>query len=204
MKRYEARVVSERFQSEGFAVVGGLLSAAEVEKVGHDLERYVQDVVPRVDPAHAFYKPAHVGSAAFYHQDNAYLHLDPADGAVVWIALNATSVAKGAFRLGDLSHEETNHLLFSKALAEPPDPNRFPEVPALLDRGDATIHHILTPHRSGPNTTDRNRRGLVLNFKAQDARTNESQQAAHAAYLKRLYGASDIGTAGSATRGMLT
>jgi hypothetical protein len=37
-----------------------------------------------------FFKQARVGSAALYHQDNAYLHLEPADGAVAWSGPNTT------------------------------------------------------------------------------------------------------------------
>ena len=147
-----------------------------------------------------FYKQARVGSAALYHQDNAYLHLKPADGAVAWIALDETTVengavhfARGANWLGDLVHEETNLLLFSKKLSDPPDTAQYPEVPALLRRGDASIHHILTPHRSGPNTTDQKRRGVVLNYKGVNAPTNEARQAAHADYLARLYTEAGIG-----------
>ena len=115
-----------------------------------------------------FYKQARVGSAALYHQDNAYLHLEPADGEVAWIALDETTVengavhfARGANWLGDLVHEETNLLLFSKKLSDPPDTAQYPEVPALLRRGDASIHHILTPHQRSEHHRPETPRGRV-------------------------------------------
>ncbi len=140
-----------------------------------------------------FYKSAHVGSAAPYHQDNAYLHLTPAEGAVVWVALDDTTIANGAVHyarryhtLGDQPHFETGVSLFSKGLTDQPDTTRFPEVPAVLKRGDASIHHILCAHRSGPNQTPHHRRGYVCNFKSVRARTDEARAAAHAAYVSQL------------------
>ncbi len=140
-----------------------------------------------------FYKSANVGSPAPYHQDNAYLHLEPADGAVIWIALDDTTIENGAvyfsggsFELGDLPHYETNVALFSKCLTSPLDLDIYPETPALLKRGDASIHNILTPHRSGSNKTDYNRRGIVLNYKGVDAKVNIDRQKAHADYVSRI------------------
>ena len=137
-----------------------------------------------------FYKPAHVGSAAPYHQDNAYLHLEPAEGAVVWIALDDVTLENGAVHFasglhcaGEQAHFETGVPLFSKGMTSPPDTAKYPEVPAVMNRGDASIHHILCAHRSGPNRTDQNRRGYVANYKSVRAQTNEARAAAHAAYV---------------------
>ncbi|MDP7396487.1 MAG: phytanoyl-CoA dioxygenase family protein [Lentisphaeria bacterium] len=152
--------------------------------VGDDVEPIASEV---------FYKPAHVGSAAPYHQDNAFLHLEPAAGAVVWIAVDDTTVANGAVhyargsqRLGDLSHFETDVELFSKGLSSIPDLDSYPEVPAILRRGDASIHDFLCAHRSGPNKTAQHRRGLVLNYKSVNATVNEAQAAAHRKYIERF------------------
>ena len=140
-----------------------------------------------------FYKSARVGSAAPYHQDNAYMHLAPPEGAVVWVALDDVTVengavhyARGTHALGDQPHDETGVFLFSRGLSQPPDPDRFPEVPAVMKRGDASIHHILCAHRSGPNRTPHHRRGYVCNFKIARARTDEARAAVHAAYIARL------------------
>jgi len=152
--------------------------------VGDDVEPVASEV---------FYKPAQVGTAAPYHQDNAYLHLEPAGGAVVWIALDDTTVAngavhfaKGSHRLGDLSHFETGVELFSKGLSPTSDLSNCPEVPALLRRGDASIHHFLCAHRSGPNQTAQRRRGVVLNYRSVNATVNEARAAAHRKYVDGL------------------
>ena len=140
-----------------------------------------------------FYKSAHVGSAAPYHQDNAYIHLAPAEGAVVWIALDDVTIENGAVHyargyhiLGDQPHDQTGVSLFSKGLSQPPDTAKFPEVPAVMKRGDASIHHILCAHRSGPNTTPYKRRGFVCNFKSVRAEPDKALAANHAAYTAQL------------------
>ena len=140
-----------------------------------------------------FYKSAHVGSAAPYHQDNAYLYLSPAEAAVVWVALDDVTIengavhyARGSHMLGDQPHDRTGVSLFSKGLSQPPESAKFPEVPAIMKRGDASIHHILCAHRSGPNRTPHHRRGYVCNFKSAQARTDKARAAVHAAYIARL------------------
>jgi len=129
-----------------------------------------------------------------YHQDNAYLHFDPADGVVAWIALDDVTVEngamhyrQGAFELGDLDHFETNLPLFSKQLSAELDLVRFPEVPAVIKRGGAAIHHIQTPHRAGPNNTDRDRRAFVCNYQGTRAVVDERRKAAHDAYTAKIY-----------------
>lgn len=141
-----------------------------------------------------FYKPAHVGGAALYHQDNAYFNYLSPYGLVVWIAMDdvtlengAVHFARGSHRLGDLPHDETGVALFTKALGPTLDPEQHPEVPAILERGDASVHHFLTAHRSGPNRTDKNRRGFVLDYKAQNAKINEQIQKEHEAYKARVF-----------------
>ena len=90
-------------------------------------------------------------------------------------------------RLGELPHDETGIILFGKALAQDPNPEQYPAVPALLRRGDASIHHFLTAHRSGPNSTDRHRRGFVINYKGENAKINPEIQARHKTYKNRVY-----------------
>ena len=141
-----------------------------------------------------FYKPARVGSPALYHQENAYFNYLPPYGIVAWIALDDTTLengavhfARGSHRLGELPHAETGKALFSKALPGVPDKERYPEVPALLRRGDASLHHFLTIHRSGPNLSARNRRGFVLDYKATSALINQETSRAHQAYKKQIF-----------------
>lgn len=150
----------------------------------------------QVEPltSEVFYKPARVGSPALLHQDNAYFNYLPPYGLVVWTALDevtlqngAIQFARGSHRLGDVPHEQTDILLFNRAIAELPDREKYPEVPALLQPGDATIHHFLTAHRSGPNQTDRNRRGYVMDFRARDAQLNDQAHSDQESYKKQVF-----------------
>ena len=141
-----------------------------------------------------FYKPARVGSPALYHQENAYFNYRPPYGLVMWIALDETTLENGAVhfirgshRLGEMPHVRTEIPLFTKALSEPPDPELYPEVPALLQPGDASIHHFLTVHRSGPNNTDSHRRGFVLDYRGGSTEVNQEALQSHEAYRKRIY-----------------
>ena len=141
-----------------------------------------------------FYKPARVGSPALYHQENAYLNYLPPYGLVLWIALDETTLengavhfARGSHRLGEIPHAQTGLPLFTKALSQPPDPELCPEVPALLQPGDASIHHFLTVHRSGPNNTDSHRRGFVLDYRGRSTEVNQEALQRHQAYRKNIY-----------------
>jgi ectoine hydroxylase-related dioxygenase (phytanoyl-CoA dioxygenase family) len=141
-----------------------------------------------------FFKPPKVGGPALYHQDNAYFTFKPPHGLVVWIALDDVTIengavhySRGSHRLGDIQHEETGVILFGKALAQPPDPKTYPETPAVMKRGDASIHHFLTAHRSGPNRTEHGRRGFVLDFRSVDAEADEAATAAQEAYKDSVY-----------------
>ena len=140
-----------------------------------------------------FFKFPRVGSETPYHQDNAYGHFEPAQAAACWIAVDDTTIEngamyypRGAFRLGDLHHIETGVLPFSKQLAEELDLKAYPEEPAVLKRGGLAIHHILTPHRAGPNRTDRQRRGYAINFKGEKAQVSEDRRAAHVACIEKI------------------
>jgi ectoine hydroxylase-related dioxygenase (phytanoyl-CoA dioxygenase family) len=150
----------------------------------------------RAEPVHSevFYKPARVGTPAPIHQDNAYLQYDPPEGVAVWIALDKASVengciwyAKGSHKLGNLPHVKGDKPPFSKMLVQPPDPALYPEAPALLQPGEAVLHHVLTVHRSAPNLTDRNRRGLVLDYKGVNAQVDEPAHARHMAFVAQLH-----------------
>lgn len=233
------------FQRDGFSLIENFFSPDEVETMQRELTRYIDQVVPGLDPRYVFYeeedqgpikhltspdlhdtyfkgmmtrpatlevvqaclgtpaeptssevfyKHAHVGTETPYHQDNAYLHFDPADGVVVWVALDDVTVEngamhyrKGAFTLGDLDHYETTLPLFSKRLSAKLDHGQYPEVPAVIRKGGAALHHIQTPHRAGPNHTGHDRRAFVCNYKGVRAKIDEQRKAAHEAYTAKIY-----------------
>src|SRR5690242_18286239 len=122
-------------------------------------------------------KRPHKSDAVFHwHQDLGYWPVTPdTRTASFWMALDATTLANGCMRFVNGSHKEArlrahepmlgdrgkSHTLVARV-----DEALEPIVPALLQRGDATVHHERTVHGSGGNGTDGWRRGYVIAFRA--------------------------------------
>lgn len=134
----------------------------------------------------SFCKPARVGSAVPYHQDNAYFCQNPPDVLTLWVAVDVTNEANGAVYYVPGSHRTLRPHRASGVqgnsigLATPPPPGT-PEFCAELEPGDVVFHHSQTIHRSGPNTSDRPRRGLLLVYRGEHTQTDPALQAQYAA-----------------------
>ncbi|MCI0423549.1 MAG: phytanoyl-CoA dioxygenase family protein [Acidobacteria bacterium] len=120
-----------------------------------------------------FAKPARVGSAVPYHQDNGYFNLTPPDALTLWLALDDSTeengcvyYARGSHRQGLLPHKASLVPGNSWGLAEQPDPNQPEEVPGVVRRSSAILHHCCLLHRSERNLSGRPRRGLLMVYKA--------------------------------------
>lgn len=139
----------------------------------------------------SFCKPAHVGSAVPYHQDNAYFCQSPPDVLTVWVAIDTTNEANGAVYYvpgsqGELlPHGPSGVQGNSIGLLTPP-PGGTPEVCATLEPGDVVFHHSQTIHRSGPNTSDKPRRGLLLVYRGEHTRTDDELKTRYDAALRQL------------------
>jgi phytanoyl-CoA hydroxylase len=119
-----------------------------------------------------FAKPAWVGSAVPFHQDNAYFNLEPPDALTCWIALDDSTLengcvyyARGSHRTGLRPHKPSGVNGNSMTVASPPEPGEFEEVPGVLGRGGAILHHCVLMHRSEQNRSPTPRRGLLLVFR---------------------------------------
>ncbi len=119
-----------------------------------------------------FAKPAYVGSAVPFHQDNAYFNQVPADALTCWIALDDSTLengcvyyARGSHRMGLRSHKASGVSGNSMTVAGQPEAGEFEEVPGILARGGAILHHCLLMHRSEQNRSPQSRRGLLLVFR---------------------------------------
>jgi hypothetical protein len=143
-----------------------------------DLARLLVNGEPLRIAVELFAKPARVGSAVPYHQDNAYFTLSPPDCFTLWIALDASTrengcvyYARGSHR-GPLFEHGASGVLGNSMMAThlPPD---LDEVPGILAAGDAMAHHAMTLHRSEPNRSDKPRRGLLLVYRAAHCRVDE-------------------------------
>jgi phytanoyl-CoA hydroxylase len=100
-----------------------------------------------------------------WHQDNGYAFVEPQQYLTVWLALtDATEsngcpvVAPGFHRLGTLEHRYVDPLGF-ECLSSPEGAIAAP-VPA----GGAVVFSSLTPHLTGPNTTDAVRKAYILQY----------------------------------------
>ncbi len=119
-------------------------------------------------------KEPHSPKVVTMHQDLTYWGLDGADALVTaWIALSETSIANGAMRfvrgshlLGQVGHRDTfgahNQLSRGQEVEVTYDPADV--VPVELAAGEVSLHHGLTFHSSGPNTTDRRRIALAIRY----------------------------------------
>jgi 2-oxoglutarate-dependent dioxygenase len=140
------------------------------------------DVVARVETLlggpvrlfrdHAFYKPAGKGEASnlVLHQDNRYWHLEPAQAATIWVALDDATVANGcvhyvlgSHRRGRIEHERTDP---DSVLVEAVTDETA--VPYPVPAGSALIHHAQTLHGSPPNRTPWPRRAYCIVYMRAD------------------------------------
>ncbi len=114
-----------------------------------------------------------------FHQDNGYTYIEPQQYLTCWVALTDTDerngcpwVIPGWHRYGTLAHEPTSlgwRCVESAAQAI--------AVPARA--GDIVVFSSLTPHRTGPNLTDRVRKSYILQYAPDGAvtRTDDPHKA---------------------------
>ncbi|MGH9213775.1 MAG: phytanoyl-CoA dioxygenase family protein [Acidimicrobiales bacterium] len=100
-----------------------------------------------------------------WHQDNGYAFVEPQQYLTVWLALTDATrdngcpvVAPGFHRRGTLAHEYVEPLGW-ECLHDPEDATTA-EVPA----GGAVVFSSLTPHLTGPNTTNGVRKAYILQY----------------------------------------
>ncbi len=121
-----------------------------------------------------FIKEAHTSQIVSMHQDLTYWGLGAIDGLVtMWLALSPATLASGCmdFVAGShknaiLPHEDTfdaNNLL-SRGQEVKVDVAPENRVPIELMPGQISLHHGLTIHGSGPNTSDDRRIAAVVRY----------------------------------------
>jgi phytanoyl-CoA hydroxylase len=138
-----------------------------------------------------FAKPARVGSAVPYHQDNGYFNLTPPDALTFWLALDDSHVengcvyyARGTHRDGLLPHKSSLVPGNSWGLAERPDPKVLDEVPGIIKRGGGILHHCCLLHRSERNESAQARRGLLMVYKGAHCQVDQAGMARYMESLK--------------------
>jgi ectoine hydroxylase-related dioxygenase (phytanoyl-CoA dioxygenase family) len=118
-------------------------------------------------------KPPRSAGRFTWHQDATYWGLDPPVGLTAWLALGPVDRANGAMQFvpgahrgGQLRHVNTFAadvmLPRGQEIVDLPDGDRA--VDLALASGEASFHHVFTPHASGPNGTDTHRIGCAMVF----------------------------------------
>jgi len=121
-------------------------------------------------------KPPQVGAGEFrWHQDFAYFPHSNTDLLAVMVMLDdatpengCMSVVRGSHKLGPLSHLVDGY--FDSGCQEPAHWAEMSRIRELTPRaGGMSIHHCLTLHASPNNLSGRPRRGVVFQYRADDA-----------------------------------
>jgi len=116
----------------------------------------------------AFLKPARIGSAVDFHQDQALWDNPYPDAISIWVALSPASVENGcvvgypgSHRNGLLEHEPAaasySHRYVDVERHGLTDQSHYELAP-----GDAVVLHRYLVHGSAPNRSEHDRRGIVL------------------------------------------
>ncbi|MBW2231992.1 MAG: phytanoyl-CoA dioxygenase family protein [Deltaproteobacteria bacterium] len=114
----------------------------------------------------AVYKKPGMADPFPWHQDNGYTYIEPQQYLTCWVALTDADtengcpiVAPGVHRRGTLAHRLTD--LGFQCFEEPP----CKPVVAPVRAGGVVIFSSLTPHKTGPNSTqNRHRKAYIVQF----------------------------------------
>jgi ectoine hydroxylase-related dioxygenase (phytanoyl-CoA dioxygenase family) len=128
-----------------------------VDLVGPDVNLYWDQAV---------YKKPEKRRRFPWHQDNGYAFVEPQQYLTCWIPLTDAThdngcpqVACGLHRRGTLQHQYVDPLGF-ECFSEPPSQVAVAEAAV----GSVVVFSSLTPHLTGPNTTDAVRKAYILQY----------------------------------------
>ena len=127
-----------------------------------------------------FIKEPNTRQIVSMHQDLTYWGLGAIDGLVTaWLSLSAATPAsgcmnfvKGSHKNAILEHEDTfaQDNLLSRGQEVKVDVADADKVPIEIHPGQISLHHGLTIHGSGPNTTDDRRIAAVIRYCTPDVK----------------------------------
>jgi phytanoyl-CoA hydroxylase len=126
-----------------------------------------------------FLKPGGDGVGTNWHQDNAYFKVaDSTKGTAMWIAVHDAVIANGTVHvIPGVQRQVLEHMRDGDSdhhiRCFPPEER---EVACQVPAGGAVFFQYGVPHRTGANTTDRERAGLALHFVRQDFATPDLLQ----------------------------
>lgn len=117
-------------------------------------------------------KPAEVGSVVEWHQDLSYYPLTNHDSLAVLIYLDDADETNGCLRVLPGRHraelmDHTAAGVFQGCITEPVDETEAVNLPGRA--GTAIFLDAMTPHASTQNHSGRQRRTLIISYRAADA-----------------------------------
>lgn len=132
-----------------------------------------------------FIKEPHTTQVVSMHQDLTYWGLGAIDGLVtVWVPLSAATRASGCMdfvrashKNAILPHEDTfdDNNLLSRGQEVRVDVAPEDKTAIELQPGQISLHHGLTIHGSGPNTSDDRRIAVVIRYMRPDMQQQEGE-----------------------------
>ncbi len=112
-----------------------------------------------------------------WHQDNGYTFVVPQQYLTCWVALTDATldngcphVVPGLHRLGTLQHHYNDPLGWELFETHPD------AIPAPVGKGGMVVFSSLSPHLTGPNTTDAVRKAYILQYAPDGARALKGDQ----------------------------
>ncbi len=125
-----------------------------------------------------FVKAPHTRQKTAFHQDLAYLQIEGDQCVIVWIPLDAASLGNGVTQYVRGSHKwnsvfAPNVFVSQTPIGSSPE-RRCPDIEAApgaydiisfdVEPGDVIVHHVLTVHGAGGNTSDTWRRAMSFRY----------------------------------------
>ena len=123
-----------------------------------------------------FNKPPRIGQLTPPHQDGYYFLLEPNEALTIWLSLDTADeengcvhYVPGSHRHGMRPHRPSDVIGFSQGITDFGEDDAAEEMAAIVDPGDAIVHHSMIIHRADANPSDRNRAALGLVYHAERA-----------------------------------
>jgi ectoine hydroxylase-related dioxygenase (phytanoyl-CoA dioxygenase family) len=127
-----------------------------------------------------------------WHQDNGYTFVEPQQYLTCWVPLTDATVengcpqvAQGLHKLGTITHHYVDPLGW-ECLTDPDD-----VAVAPVRAGGVVVFSSLTPHLTGPNTTDAVRKAYILQYAPAGAEILRGDPSSDAAPARELAEAPD-------------
>ncbi len=141
-----------------------------------------------------FNKPPRIGKPTPPHQDGYYFMLDPQQAVTMWLALEnvdeengCVKYIKGSHLKGMRTHGRTATLGFSQQIIDfGTEDDLKNEIAFPAKPGDLLVHHSLTIHRAGANTTtNRTRKATGLIYWGESAKEDKQAKERYAQQLAK-------------------